>query len=142
MRCEAEKKFLASVKCNPAFISKGFTYCKEGRKFFKKHQRSECHRQAVEALVVLPRCTNDVGELQSAEHQTEKTRNREMMLLVLQNMRFLERQDLPLRGRDDKSGSNFTQLLCLRGVDHEGIGSWLSKKQTSTPHLSRQSEVV
>ena len=68
------------------------------------------------------------GELQSADHQAEKARNREMFLLVLQNIRFLARQGLPLRGDGDEFGSNFTQLLRLRGVDHEGIDSWLRKK--------------
>ena len=44
MRCEAEKRF--------------FTY-------FKKHQRSDCHREAIDAFIVLPQCTKDVGELQN-----------------------------------------------------------------------------
>ena len=38
MRCEAEKKFIASTKRDPAFISKGSTYWKERPKAFKKHQ--------------------------------------------------------------------------------------------------------
>ena len=59
------KKFLASTKGDPAFISKGFTYWKEGHKAFKKHQGSDCHREAVDDLIVLPRCTKDVCELQS-----------------------------------------------------------------------------
>ena len=92
MCCEAEKKFLASTKSEPAFISKGFTYWKEGPKAFKTHQGSDCHREAVDALVVLPQCTKDVGELQSAEHEAEKAQNRKMLLLVLQNIRFLARQ--------------------------------------------------
>ena len=46
MRCEAEKKFLASTKRDQAFISKGFTYWKEGPTAFKKHQGSDCHREA------------------------------------------------------------------------------------------------
>ena len=75
MRCGAEKKSIASTKRDPAFISKGFTYWKEGPKAFKKHQGCDCHREAVKALVVLPQCTQDVGELQSAEHQAEKARN-------------------------------------------------------------------
>ena len=96
-------------------------YWKGGPIAFKNHQRSNCHREAVEALVVLPRCTKDVGELQSAVHQAENARNHEMLLLVLQIVRFLARQGLPLRGDGDESGSDFIQLLYLRGVDHEGI---------------------
>ena len=56
-----------------------FTYWKVGP---KEIQRKDCHREAVDTLVVLPRFTKDVDELQSAEHQGEKTRNHEMLLLV------------------------------------------------------------
>ncbi len=142
MRCEAEKKFLASAKREPAFISKGFTYWKEGPKAFKKHQGSDCHREAVDALVVLPQCTKDIGELQSAEHQAEKARNREILLLVLQNIRFLARQGLPLRGDGDECGSNFTQLLRLRGVDHKGVDSWMSKKTNKYTSPDIQNECL
>ena len=142
MRCEAEKKFLASTKREPAFIHKGFTYWKEGPKSFKTHQGSDCHREAVDALVVLPRCTKDVGELQSAEHQAEKARNRKMLLLVLQNIRFLARQGLPLRGDGDESSSNFIQLLHLRGVDHGGIDSWLKKKTNKYTSPEIQNECL
>ena len=69
---------------------------KEGPKLFKTHQGSNWHREAVDALVVLLRCTKDVGELQSAEHQAEKAKNCKMLLLVLQDIRFLARQGLPV----------------------------------------------
>ena len=85
-----------STKRQPALIHKGFTYWKEGPKLFKTHQGSNWHREAVDALVVLLRCTKDVGELQSAEHQAEKAENCKMLLLVLQDIRFLARQGLPL----------------------------------------------
>ena len=142
MRCEAERKFLASTKREPAFVSKGFTYWKEGPKAFKKHQGSDCHREAVDALVVLPRCTKDVGDLLSSEHQAEKTRNREMLLLILQNIRFLARQGLPLRGDYNESDSNFTQLLRLRGADHQGIDSWLNKKTNKYTSPDIQNECL
>ena len=136
-RCEAEKKFLVSTKRDSAFISKGFKYWKEGPKSFKKHQGSDCHREAVDAIIVLPRCTKDVGELQSVEHRAEKTRNREMLLLVLQNIRYLARQGLPLRGDGDESGSNFMQLLRLRGID-----AWLSKKTNKYTSPDIQNECL
>ena len=86
MRCETEKKFLASTRRDSPFISKWFTYWKEGPKAYKKHQESECHREAVDALIILPHCTMDVGEQASVQHQVEKAVNREMPLLVLQNI--------------------------------------------------------
>ena len=61
MKCQLEKKFLASTKRDPAFISRGFTYWKEGTSSFKKHTTTECHREAVEALIVLPQCCKMSG---------------------------------------------------------------------------------
>ena len=41
-------------KCDPAFISSGYTHWKEATTTFKRHQASACRREANEALVVLP----------------------------------------------------------------------------------------
>ena len=91
MHYEVENTFLVIMKGESAFISNGFTYWKKGPKVFKKHQGSDCHREDVDALVVLPRYTKDVGELQSAEHQAKTTRNHKILLLILQNIQFLAR---------------------------------------------------
>ena len=130
MKCEQEKKFLASTKREPAFISRGFTYWKEGTSAFKKHAATECHREAVQALIVLPRCTRDVGELQSAEHAAEKVRNRRMFMILLSNIRFLARQGLALRGDGDESSSNFIQLLRLRSQElaDVDVDKWLARR--------------
>ena len=66
--------------------------------------------------------------------------NHEILLLVLQSIRFLERQVLLLRGYGIGPDSNFAQLLHLRGVDHEGIDLWLSKKANlyTTPEKLKQ----
>ena len=98
MKCEREKKFLSSKKREAAFISKGYTYWKEATTALKKHQTSDCHREAVEILIVLPQCTKDIAELQSAEHAAQKTLNRHMFMILLNNLRFLVRQGLAFRG--------------------------------------------
>jgi hypothetical protein len=67
--------FLASMKWEPAFISKGFTYWKRGPKTFKKHEVSDCHCDAIDALVVLPRCMKDVGDLHNASREGTQLRN-------------------------------------------------------------------
>ena len=74
MQCHEQNKILASTKREPAFISRGFTYWKESTSAFRKHTASDCHREAVEALVVLSSSTKDVGELHSAQHAVEKAR--------------------------------------------------------------------
>ena len=65
-----------------------------------------------------------------------------MLLLVLQTIQFLARQGLPLRGDGNESDGNFSQLLRLRGVDHEGIDSWLSKKTNKYTSPEIQNECL
>ena len=69
-----------------------------------------------------------------------KQKRQEMLLLILQNFRFLATQGLPLRGDRDESDSNLSQLLHLRCVDHQGFDSWLGKKTNkyTSPHIQNE----
>ena len=49
----------------------------------------------------------DVSELLGAQHQQQEAENRAMFIQILENIRFLVRQGLPLRGHGDDSDSNF-----------------------------------
>ena len=89
MQCEEQNEFLASTKREPAFIFRGFTYWRESTSAFREHAASDCHSEAVEALVVLPSSTKDVGELHIAQHAVEKAKNRKMFLLMLPTCSFL-----------------------------------------------------
>ena len=130
MKSDREKKFLPSTKREQAFISRGFTYWKEATTVFKKHMSSDCHRQAVEALIVLLKCTKDIGELQSAQHAAGKAKNQKMFLLVLNNLRSLAGQGLPLRSNGEETNSNFIQLLHLRVQECSNldVDAWLGKR--------------
>ena len=129
MTAENEGKFLASTKRDAAFISRGFTYWKEGTTAFAKHQISDCHREANESLILLPQQIScSIGEMLSREHKEEKVANRVMFIKILQNLRFLARQGLPLRGSDGDGESNFTQLLKVRAFDDPDVNQWMNKK--------------
>ena len=68
MKASLEGKFLTSTKRELSFISKGFTYWKEATTAFKKHQGSDCHREATEELVLLPQqVMGNIGEMLSNE---------------------------------------------------------------------------
>ena len=67
-----EGKLLASSKKDAAFLSKGYTYWKETTTAFKKHQASQCHREANEAINLLPQQVGDIGELLSHKHSDQK----------------------------------------------------------------------
>ena len=127
MKAESEKLFLASTKRAPAFIRTGYTNWKDATGAFSIHSVSRCHKEAIEVLE-LPRKMGDIGERLSLEHEQEKAKNREMFRRILQNVRFLARQGLPLRGHGNGADSNFTQLLRLRSYDCPEMLSWLEKK--------------
>ena len=80
MTAEFEKKFLASTKRDPAFITTGYTYWKEAVTAFKRHGNSACHREAIEAVETLPVQVQDIGELLDASTQSEKALNRSTCL--------------------------------------------------------------
>ena len=72
MTAEFEKKFLASTKRDPAFITTGYTYWKEAVTAFKRHANSACHREDIEAVETLPVQVQDIGELLDASTQSER----------------------------------------------------------------------
>ena len=49
---------------------------------FRKHQDSKTHREAIEAVITLPKTTADVGELLSKAHREEKVAARDMLTII------------------------------------------------------------
>ena len=82
LTAEHEKKFLASTKRDPAFISRGYTNWTDATKAFNKHLASTFHRETVSALE-LPKQTGDVGEKLSSEHELQKAENRVVFRKIL-----------------------------------------------------------
>ena len=81
----------------------------------------------------------DIGEMMSSQHCKEKAVNRVYLSKIFENILFLGRQGLPMRGNwipnagESESGgcereSNFHQLLLLRAVDDPGILDILKRK--------------
>ena len=119
-----EKKIRKVGNIDSSFICSGFTNWKDATSVFRKHEASECHHAAIEAVVVLPATTRDVAEILSEEHRKEKAENRTMLLKMI-NIRFLCRQGLPLRGHGDGSDSNFMQTLKFQSEDDPRLPLWL-----------------
>ena len=76
-------------------------------------------------MIVRPRTTRDIGEQLSEIHSCDKKDNRQLLLKILQNIRFLARQNIALRGDSDESESNFVQVLKLRVEDDSRVQQWL-----------------
>ena len=142
MRAQRERKLLSSHRREPAFITSGFTIWKEANKGFSKHQSSECHKEAIEALCLLPaQIVGHVDELMSDEIKQQKAVNRKIFMKILENMRYLARQGLPFCVHDDNSG-NFIQLMKLRGLDCPQIEQWIKKKTDTYLSHDIQDEIL
>lgn len=110
------------------FISGGFWNWKDATRCFNKHESSLLHKSAVDAVITVPQTCSDVGVMLSKIHASEKLKNREYVFQVFQNIRFLARQGIALRGDGDEKDSNFMQLLMLRKIDNPSIQSMLERK--------------
>ena len=108
MTAAYEGKLLASTKKDTAFLTKGFTYWKEITTAFKKHETSQCHKEANKTINLLPKQVGDIGEKLNKNHSDQKAANREVFLRILQKLRFLTGQRLALRGtHGEEVHSNF-----------------------------------
>ena len=86
----------------------------------------------------------DIGEMLSHEHEEEKRVNQKMFLLILEVIRFLVQQGLPLRGDDNDAESKFIQLLHLHGKHcaPQNIYHWLSKNTNKYTSHETQNECI
>ena len=78
---------------------------KDATRYFHKHELPLTHKAAVEYMVTLPATTNDIGDLLSSNYAGQKQANREYLVKIIQNVRFLARQGLALRGDGDEKDS-------------------------------------
>ena len=112
MTAAYEGKLIASTKKDPSFLTKGFTYWKEATTTLKKHEASQCHKEANEAINLLPKQVDDIGEMLSKKHSDQKAANKEAFLRILQNLRFLTRPGLGLRGtHSEEVHSSYATVL-------------------------------
>ena len=78
-----------------AFLSEaGFSNCKDATVGFANHEKSATHKHAMEVVVTLSQTHRDIGEMLSTSHASEKAVNRQCLMKVAENIRFLARQGL------------------------------------------------
>ena len=125
-----------------AFLFAGFSNWKDATVAFGSHEKSTTHKRAVEGIITLPQTTRDVGELLSSAHAAEKRSNRQCLITIAENIRFLARQGIALRGDGNEGDSNFTQLLRLRAVDQPQLLTWLERKTDKYTSPQVQNEIL
>ena len=133
MKVFHEGKILSN-QVDKAFIETGYSNWKNAGRGFSNH-----HKAAHSAL--LPG-TADVGELLSDVHSEQKKENRQFLMKIISNLRYLARQAEPFRGSKDDNNSNFIQSLKLRGEDDPLVLQWLMKKSSKFTSHDIQNEIL
>ena len=120
----------------------GFSNWKDGVAKICKHKQSDHHIEAHSVLYVLPTQSKEIDQLLDIGHASKKSGNRQILLTILQNVRFLARQGLPLRGDGKEDNSNFMQFLQLRAEDNPLIHEWLKRKNETYTTKDIQNEIL
>ena len=102
-------------------------------KVFRSHQYTNSHKEAADRTINTSLTSCNIIDLPSTRMTLERKTNREMLLTILSNVRYLARQSLAFRGNwNEKAGaeseSNSHQLLMLRSLDNSSIADWLKRK--------------
>lgn len=108
------KRIKSSTRADPAFVTCGFHNWKDATIAFRNHEQSACHTEAVETMVTIPSTVPDVGEMLSQQHASEKLKSRHALHEIINCVRFLSRQGLPLRGDKNECDSNIISLLKMK----------------------------
>lgn len=129
-----------STKLEMAFIETGFTNWKKAIEKFKDHEDSSCHREAINVSEIAERNAN-LPEMFDSKLTYEKFDNRQAFLEILESIRYLGRQGLPLRGHDDSQG-NFMQLMMSKARNNSKLRAWLEKKKEKYTDHHIQNEIL
>ena len=139
--CKKHSKNLTAEISKDAFLSAGFNNWKKALDSFKDHQKSKLHVAALSLEFVVPECGN-IREMTSENLKTKMIENRKCLLKIIETIRFLGRQGLALRGREDDENSNFWQLLKLRTKDFPILKEWTERKSEKYTSHDIQNEIL
>ena len=106
-----------------AFIEIGFTNWKKAIEKFKDHEDSSRRCEAINVSEIADRNAN-LSEMSDSKLTYEKFDNRQAFLEILESIRYLGRQSLPLRRYDDSQG-NFMQLIMSKARNNSKLRAWL-----------------
>ena len=135
-----QKKLLLGKKLEQTFISEGFDDWKRAIEKFQKHEKTDCHIEAVYKMYNDK--TNDIGEVLSNQHQKDKEENRRCLLQIVLCLRYLARQGIALRGNNNDIDGNFHQLLKLQAYKNKELNQWLDKKRGNFTSPDIQNEIL
>ena len=83
-----ETQQLKSSKSEDSFISRGDTNWKNATAGFRKHESTDCHKEAVE-IYLLPKQCKDISETFQTSLIKERQSNRRMLFTIIRSIKFL-----------------------------------------------------
>ena len=98
---EKKGSLALSSKKEDTFLSTGCSNWKKALEKFRKHESSHCDLEA-STMSVIRETHEDIGEMFRDTLTQEKFENHQILLKILENVRFLCRQGLPLRDNAKK----------------------------------------
>lgn len=128
-----------SKNSKKAFVDTGFRTWSNALTAFRNHEVSELHRNALFLLQESKKET--VVEKISCAHKKQMLENRTALHAIFTSIKFLIRQGLALRGKEDHS-SNLHQLLLVRSQDIPALNSWMQRSGYKWLHNSSVNEII
>ena len=92
--------------------------------------------------MIIPATYKIVGELLSSRYAEEMQFNRKVLFKIMENIRFLARQGIALRGDGEENDSNFFQLFLLSAHDDPNLITWTEKKMNKFTSPQIQNELI
>lgn len=90
------------------YISTGFSYWNDGFRRLHSHERTNSHKDSITALENLEK-SGMVDEMLDKTVKANKIDAHDMLAFVIEAIRYLSRQGLPMRGSYDKDSPSFTE---------------------------------
>ena len=91
---------------------------------------------------MIPETTKDIGEMLSTAHTEGKKISRHCLVTIAENIKFLARQGIALRGNEDEMESNFIQLLHLLAIQQPELIRWMNQKTSKYTSAQIQNEIL
>ena len=129
--------FSPAQRIEKAFLE-GFNNWKKCPNAFSKHENTDQHKSASNALRNIERASIAVAISSAVEQQ--QAESRKALLAIFETVKYLARQGLAMQGHTKDEG-NFIQLLKLRSGDIPELKQWLKRRDNwLSNHI--QNEIV
>lgn len=130
-----------------SFTKLGMNNWKKALEKFRKHENSEMHQKSKQFLNEYRKAGSTVADSLSSAHTKMVEMNRRYLKFIIENILFLGKQNLALRGHDESTASfnrgNFIELLELRSTHmEEGIQTLMKSQVHSYKSAQVQNEII